>query len=51
MKQNFLEPTKKPKVIDTDNSWNLALICEVDHEIIEKSKSTPHRSKRFEIAE
>ena len=32
-------------------SWNLALICEVDHGIIDKSKSTPHRSKRFEIAE
>ena len=31
--------------------WNLALICAVDHGIIEKSKSTPHRSKRFEIAE
>ena len=32
-------------------SWNLALICEVDHGIIEKSRSTPHRSKRFEISE
>ena len=32
-------------------SWNLALVCEVDHGITEKSKSTPHRSKRFEIAE
>ena len=51
MKQNFLEPTGKPKVIYTDNSWNLALICEVDHGIIEKSKSTPRRSERFEIAE
>ena len=51
MKQNFLEPTRKPQVIYTDNSWNLALICEVDHGIIEKSKLTPHRSKRFEIAE
>ena len=28
-------------------SWNLALICEVDHGIIEKSKSTPHRSKKI----
>ena len=27
-------------------SWNLALICEVDHGIIEKSKSTLHRSKK-----
>ena len=51
MKQNFLEPTRKPKVIYTDNSWNKALICEFDHEITEKSKSTPHRSKRFKIAE
>ena len=25
-KQNFLEPTRKPKVIYTDNSWNLALM-------------------------
>ena len=28
-------------------SWNLALICEVDHGIIEKSKSTLHRSKKI----
>ena len=32
-------------------SWNMALICEVDHGIIEKSKSTSHRSERYEIAE
>ena len=32
-------------------SWNLALICEVDCGIIEKSKSTPQRAKRFWIAE
>ena len=25
-KQNFLEPTRKPKVIYTDNSWNLAFM-------------------------
>ena len=35
MKQNFLEPSRKPNVTYTDNSWNLALICKVDHGIIE----------------
>ena len=37
VKQNFLEPTGKPKVIHTHNSWNLALICEVYYGIIEKT--------------
>ena len=34
-----------------NNQWNLALICDVDHGFIEKSTSTPHRSKRYGIAE
>ena len=47
--QKFLEPTRKPKVIYTDNSIDFGKTCEElswNH-----SKSTPHRSETNGIAE
>ena len=47
--QNFLEPTRKPKVIFTDNSLEFGKSCEVlswNH-----FSSTPHRSETNGIAE
>ena len=47
--QNFLEPTRKPKVIYTDNSLELGKVCEEltwNH-----CTSTPHRSETNGIAE
>ena len=47
--QKFLEPTRKPKVIYTDNSWEFGKSCEElswNH-----CASTPHRSETNGIAE
>ena len=47
--QKFLEPTRKPKVIHTDNSWEIGNACEElswNH-----CTSTPHRSEPNGIAE
>ena len=47
--QKFLEPTRKPKVIYTDNSLNFGKACE---ELIwNHCTSTPHRSETNGIAE
>ena len=45
----FLEPTRKPKVIYTDNSWEFGKSCE---ELSwNRCTSTPHRSETSGIAE
>ena len=47
--QKFLEPTRKPKVVYTDNSWKFGEACEDlswNH-----CTSTPHRSETSGIAE
>ena len=47
--QKFLEPTRKPKVIDTDNSLEFGKSCE--HLSWNLCSSTPHRSETNGIAE
>ena len=45
----FLEPTRKPKVLDTDNSLEFGKSCEEFS--WNRCTSTPHRSETNEIAE
>ena len=47
--QKFLEPTRKPKVIYTDNSMEFGTFCE--HLAWNHCTSTPHRSETNGIAE
>ena len=41
--QKFLEPTRKPKVIYTDNSWNLAKLVKIYHGIIVRQRRTDRK--------
>ena len=47
--QKFLEPSRKPKVIDTDNSLEFGKACEDLY--WNHCTSTPHRSETNGIAE
>ena len=47
--QKFLEPTRKPKVIHTDNSLEFGKVCEDSS--WNQCTSTPHRSETNGIAE